>query len=263
VVAGLTGWGVLLGVAGYVSARADAPTIREQTSVADARPSVDRAVATLVAAGVAADAVVSVSPFTRLGTCRISAARDGERWEQAVSLFTRSGQESALLDRIAAGLPGDWRARIRPRGELRTLRADAGNFVALSGGSATSGEVRITAATGCRAPADGAAGGPLTGEPPAVERAPLEAVLGALKLTGARWSTYRISCPGGGELRVVTATAEPDAPPLLPSALGGIGPDPVLAEPARYAYRTGDVSVLVRVNEEGVTISGTTPCPSR
>jgi hypothetical protein len=261
VVAALAGWGVLLGAAGYFSARTGTPTVREQTSVADARPTVDAAVAALVNAGAEAGAVISVSPFTRLGGCRISAVRDGERWEQAVSLLTRAGQEDALLDRLADALPGAWKARVRPRGGVRTLRADAGNFVALSGGTAVTGEVRMTVATGCRAPGGGDA--VETGEPPAAERAPLEPVLSALKLTAPHWSGYRVACPDGGEVRVVTATGEPAAPPVLTSILAGVGPDPVIAEPDRYAYRAGDTSVLVRGGPDGVTASGTTPCPGR
>lgn len=143
-------WAVIVVAAAYVSAGRDEPTVREQSSVAQVRATVDRAVSGVVAAA-GPDAVVSVSPFTRLGACRISAVRDGERWEQVVVLHTREGGEAALLDRLAAGLPPEYGARARHGdGGRHTLRADAGNFVAVSGEVAAPGEIRVSVTTGCR-----------------------------------------------------------------------------------------------------------------
>lgn len=253
----LVGWAVLLGVLAYASARTGGATAREQTTVADARPTVDRAVAELVLAGTAADAVVAVSPFSRLGSCRISAVRDGERWEQAVTLFTRPGGEPALLSRLGAALPAGYHASVRPRAGQPTLRADAGDFVGISGAAATPGEVRVTVATGCR----GVSGWVMPGEPPAQLRAPLEAPLAALKLRPARWTGFGVPCPDGGEVRVVTADGEPGVVPVpLPGALAGVGPAPVVAEADRYAYRTGATSVVARVSDSGLSLSATTPC---
>lgn len=143
-------WAVIVVATAYVSTGRDEPTVREQSSVAQARATVDRAVNGVVAAA-GPDAVVSVSPFTRLGTCRISPVRDGEEWEQVVVLRTRDGGEGPLLDRLAAGLPPEYGARARHGdGGRHTLRADAGDFVAVSGEVAAPGEIRVSVTTGCR-----------------------------------------------------------------------------------------------------------------
>jgi hypothetical protein len=245
-------WAVALAAAAYVSSRTDEATIREQTSVTDARPTVSRTVTDLVAAS--GDAVVSVGPFSRAGECRISVARHGERWEQTVTFYPRQGDEPGLLDQLSKGLPGSYRPRVRHG----TLRGDAGNFVTLSGGRASPGEVRIVVDTGCRAgtaPTDGAAGRPSDGG------APVDAVLAALHLSAAEWRTTEVLCLSGGAMRVVTADSEPDAVPgPLPSALAAVGPGAVVARPELYAYRAGATSVVARLHEGVVTVTATTAC---
>jgi hypothetical protein len=251
-------WALVLGVAAYLSARGGPPTAREQTSVADARPAVDRAVADIV--GASGDAVAAVGEFTRIGACRISAVRDGERWEQAVTLYTRPGGAPALLDRLARGLPDDYRARVRhsANGKVHTLRADAGHFVAVSGGTSGAGAVRLVVATGCRAgsrlPDAGASPDPPT-------RAAAQRVFDALGLRASAWQAREVPCPGGGRLPVVTARSDPGAQPgPLPATLSTIGPDPVTAQPDVYAFRRGETSVVVSLREGVVTATATGPC---
>ena len=69
---------VLLG-AGWWGVTRPEPTDREQTTVAQAQPFADEAIAR-VAAAVTADraSVVAVSPFTRVDSCEVSVVRGGE-----------------------------------------------------------------------------------------------------------------------------------------------------------------------------------------
>lgn len=236
--------------------------------MADARSAVDAAVVALVGAATGGGAapsglvgrptdppaVVAVSPFTRAGSCRISAARDGEQWRQEVTAYTIPGRENAVLDRLARGLPASYRASARKD----KLRADAGDFVSLSGGPASPGEVRITVATGCRA---GPGPAPPSSQPDPAARGPVEAALGALDVRPVRWSGFDVPCPDGGALHTATAESEPGTVPgPLPATLMSVGPGAVVAEPDVYAYRAGDVSVVVRLRDGVVSVSATTGC---
>ncbi|HET6214764.1 MAG TPA: hypothetical protein VFE14_17995 [Micromonosporaceae bacterium] len=253
-------WALGLLVFAYVSSRTDAPTVREQSSVADARPAVDRATAYLVTDS--GDAVAAVGQFAKVGGCRVSAVRDGERWERAVVLYTRAGTEPALLDRLARELPADYHARARHSGDgkVHTLRADAGSYVAVSGTVGAPGEVRLVVATGCRA-----ASGPVpasAGQPDPVARAAVQAAFTALDAQPAGWRARAVPCPAGGALRVVEADSDPGViPGPLPVRLSSIGPGALVAIPDVYAYRTGSVSVVVRLTAGGVlTATATTGC---
>jgi hypothetical protein len=82
-----------------------------------------------------------------------------------------------------------------------------------------------------------------------------------------RWRTYQAPCPKGGTLRTIEVISQPFAVSRpLPELLGASGPalgspTVVLAEPQRYAYRTGTTGVAIRVDTDSVTITATTPCP--
>lgn len=250
-------WALVVVGFGYASAGRDEATAREQTSVADARPAVDRAVSGLVAAA-GPGAVVAVSPFTRIGACRISAVRDGERWEQAIVYYTQAGGEAALLDRLAAGLPAEFGARARHRADGRhTLRADAGDFVSVSGGVAASGEVRLAVNTGCRTGTAQVA----AAEPDPAVRAPVAAAFAALRLPAASWRMYEVPCDNGGVVRVVRADSDAGVRPgPLPSGLMSVAPGPVVAQPDLYAYRTGPASVVAQMRDDVLVVTATTPC---
>lgn len=250
-------WAVVVLVAGYLATRTGAATAREQTSVAQARPAVDRAVTDLLAAA-GADVVVAPSPFAKVGTCRISAVREGEEWEQTVVFYTRTGGEGPLLDQIAAGLPGRYGARARAGSGVRhTLRADAGDFVRVSGAAAAAGEVRVSVATGCRT---GTADDRPVEPDPAV-REPVQAVLAALGAAGVEWVGHEVPCPGGGTVRVVTAEGDLGVPPgPLPSTLMSVAPNAVVARPEVYAYRAGDTSVVTRLRDGAVQVTAARGC---
>jgi len=258
------GWALVLGVTAYVAARHGQPTAREQTTLAQARERVDQAlVATAVAAG--PDSVAALAAYTVDSGCRITTVRKGSDLSRVIRLYTRAGGERALLDRLAAALPAEFRARIpRPVGSASpALRADAGGFVALRGTAVGPGEVRVEAEAGCRTGSD--LGTPPTGpQPTAAERAPVESVLRALGASSPRWHAYQAPCPGGGAVRTVEADSSASAlPGPLPVALKAVAADAVvvLSQPRRYAYRVGATGIAVRLQDGTITVTATTSCP--
>jgi hypothetical protein len=251
-------WAALLVVLGVWAARHGAPTVRGQSSIAEALPTVDRAIADVAVAAEPSGPVLEITGYREVSrSCTITAVRDGARYERIIRLYVPAGQEPALLDRIRAGLP----ARYGADGSLggRKLTADAGNFVALRGGVAGPGEVTLSADTGCR---------PLTrpvSEPQpsttVAGRAPAEAVLATLGVRDATWRIHRVDCPHGGSVWTVQADgAAGSAPATLVDTLRAAAPDAVVARPALYAYRSGPVGVVVRTHGGVVTVTATTGC---
>ncbi|MEH1102267.1 hypothetical protein, partial [Micromonospora sp. CPCC 205561] len=140
-------WGVLLAGLTWASVRDDPPTVREQRSLADAGPVVDRAVGELVAA--AGDTAVLTPPELDEG-CRVTPFADGGALSRGVDVFVPAGGERELLEQVAERLPTGWRAGVRVTSDGPRLRADAGEFVTVAGGIEGDGRVRLTADTGCR-----------------------------------------------------------------------------------------------------------------
>jgi hypothetical protein len=254
---GVAGWAVLVVVLAVYALHRGESTVRAQTSVAQALPTVDRAIADVVVAAESAGAVAEIGGYREVGgRCSITAVRDGARYERAAYLYVPVGQEPALLDRIAATLPRDYDARVRRSG-ARQLTADAGDFVALQGGVAGRGELRFTADTGCR---------PLTGpvsepEPSslAANRLPVQAVLDTLKVSDVRWQTHRVGCGRGGSVWTVRADGPAGSEPTV-DALRAAAPDAVVARPDLYVYRSGPVGIVARTRDGALTVTATTGC---
>jgi hypothetical protein len=253
-------WTVLVVVlAGYAVRRGE-PTVRAQTTVAQALPTVDRAIADVVAAAGPAGAVVEIGGYREVSRrCTITAVRDGARYERAAHLYVPVGREAALLTGIASRLPRDYDAQVGRSGD-RPFTADAGDFVALQGRISGPGEVRLVADTGCR---------PLTGpvsefqpSPPAADRAPVEAVLAALKVGDARWQTHRVGCVRGGSVVTVRADGRAGAPAssLADALRDGVRPAAIIVRPDLYVYRSGPVGVVVRTGGGGLTVTATVGC---
>lgn len=265
-------WGVVLAVGVLWSVRSGEPTAREQTTVAQALPTVDRAAAEVALAALAdGHSVVAVSGFDRLEQCRVTVARSGVRYQRLVTAFVPVGTETALLDRVAAALPKRYEASLR-RGAAPRLLADAGLFVQLTGSVPAPGRVRFVLDTGrCRpegdlAAAERAAGGAANGAPGGLDpvgsiRAPVEAILTTLGVTAPQYWTHRIVCPNGAPLSTVEAGGRPgaDAGPL-DAALKAVSAAPVLSAPDVYAYRDGPVGVAVRSVDGRVIATATTSC---
>jgi hypothetical protein len=253
-------WAVVLGVTGYLAARSDPPTAREQTTLAQGRAGVDQALAQ-VATAAGPDSVAALSAYTLSSGCRITAAREGTDLSRAIELYTPAGGERALLDRLASALPAAYRARIpHPVGSAApALRADAADFVALRAQSTGPGVVRVEAEAGCRTGTDlgTAATGPA---PTSAERAPVESVLHALDVPDPQWHAYQAACPGGVVRTVEADSATAASTDPLPVALQAVrgGGTAILSQPQRYAYRAGSTAVAVRVRDGGITVTATT-----
>ncbi|HEU5106976.1 MAG TPA: hypothetical protein VFT95_00225 [Micromonosporaceae bacterium] len=150
-----TAWALLLGAAAGWSYHRDAPTVREQRTIAQAAPVVDRAVGEVVGAVFDADAVVGISGRRLRAGCRLTPAWAGAELERTVTIRSAAADAPALVDRIADGLPAGYRAGVSGAGGVRRIRADAGEFVAISGAVTSPGVVSVSVRTGCRPPSDG------------------------------------------------------------------------------------------------------------
>jgi hypothetical protein len=249
-------WVAVLAGSALFALRTGSPTAREQTSVAQARPVVDEAVARIASAA-AADgaAVVAVSSFEHVGTCDVTVFRGGERYRRGVTAMVPPGTESDLLTRVATRLPASYGAVVRT-GPAPRLTADAGFWVLVTATMTAPGEVRFFADTGdCRE-----AGRVDTTDPAVtVDEAPVRAVLDRLDVAGADRHTAEVSCPEGG----VVATVEVRAgayPGALDAVLRDLGGTAVVAAPRLYAFRTGATQIAVRAHEDAVIVTATTTC---
>lgn len=140
-------WAGGLLVAAVWSAHHDPATVREQSGLSAGRDRLDQALA-LVVETAGPRVTAELGPYQVTSGCQITLSRDGSELDQTVLLTVPAGQEHALLDRLVSGLPEDWGARYH-LGSNRFF-ADAGDFVAIRGGTADSGHVELTASTGCR-----------------------------------------------------------------------------------------------------------------
>jgi hypothetical protein len=255
-------WGLAIAGLGYYSMRTGRATAREQTSIGSALPVVDAALADVASTLDPSTTVAALSGYVELShDCRITAIRDGARYERVLVVYTREGSEAAVLEQVAARLPARYHARVSRSTKPPMLFADAGNFVLVQGGVAGAGQVRVSADTGCR-PLDAPVREPDT-EAPSTDRAPVQAVLDSLHLRPERWRAHRVTCPRGGALWTVEAvTAAGTAPAKLPTALDGVtrGAAVVLARNDVYAYRTGTAAVAVRLANGSLNVTSTVGC---
>ncbi|WP_213453757.1 hypothetical protein [Rhizomonospora bruguierae] len=256
IVAAVAAWAVLVVAVGAFSAFRDRPTWKDQTTLAQAHRTLDAATGELLrAAGPAA--VPALEAYEVLASCRITPARGGTNLRRTVRLFTAVGTEEELLTRIVAGLPPGYRAE-SSSGEVKSVFADAGNFVGLRGGPGDPGEVRFRISTDCRPGADPTLAAPVAD---AAGREPVQRALDLLGAAATGWRAFVAPCPGGGQAR----TVEAEAPPWQGSLAAALARHPgsgVLADAQRYAYRDGDAGVAVRSGERSLLVTATTGCPA-
>ncbi|GAA5177759.1 hypothetical protein GCM10023322_03240 [Rugosimonospora acidiphila] len=248
-VAVCSAWALVLLVGGVWYARHGKPSVREQTTIAQAQSTVDRAIGLVVdAAG--AGVVPAITGYDRLDSCEITPVRSGERYDREVWLATAPGTESALLNRIAAGLPRAYRPGVARPATTGTpaprLAADAGDYVEITGSVDRAGLVQVTAGTGCRPLGQRPAADP-TATPGAADRAPVEPVLRQLGVAAAHWSIHQLPCG----LRTVEAVGAPTA--TLDSLPTPAKP-PVVDRDDVYADPSG---LLVRADGDQVTVTFT------
>jgi hypothetical protein len=260
-------WAVLLVLVAYVSVRRDEPTVREQRTLGEAAQIVDRAVGELVVAA-GAGVVVEMSGRRVEEGCRITPMRDGAKLTRTLTVRTAEAAEPPLLDRIARDLPPDYRAAARhgSGGTSHTLRADAGEFVAIRGTLGDPGVVTLTVTTGCRPKSSNSAieAQPLIGLPVDDEPARVLSALGA----APRDPVDRVGapCPGGGAVHTARASGQGTARAPLGEALrplAGAGAVVVTDTPELYAYRDGSLSVVVERAEGDVRVAATAGCPDQ
>lgn len=233
---GLAVWAVLLGALAVVSHRRDAPTVREQRTLAQALPVVDEAVGRLLA-GAGDDAVPVIVPRAIERGCRITPMRDGATATGMIRFYTADAP--GLLDRLGAALPPAYEATVTHRGTSHALDADAGEFVAVRGRIPATGEVQVVVTTGCRPP-DVEAGDLLPAT--AFDDEPGR-VLTALAATSVEPATSTAApCPTGGVAETATALGHGIAPSPPPATALGTPPGTVeiVNTPKVYAYRQPD-----------------------
>jgi hypothetical protein len=146
VFAGISAWAVLLLVLAVYSYRHDPATVPGQTTVAQARATMDRVTGELQA----------VSSSLQIGEyaeqpCDITNAREGLALRRELTFSTQPGGEAVLVRSLAAGLPAAYHARASASDDTVSLYADAGMFVTVRARKAEPGQVVVTLASGCRA----------------------------------------------------------------------------------------------------------------
>jgi hypothetical protein len=246
---GLGAWGVLRGGA----------TDRGQTTVAQAAPVVDRASVDLAsAATVDGLAVVSISDFVNVGSCRVTVFRLGARYQRVVTALVRLGGEDALLRRVAGRLPRGYDATVTTRAPV-TMTADAGLFVTVSGSVASPGVVRFVVDTGdCRSTGDIPVA---TTSPTGTQAAAVRVVLDRLGATARSVRRYAVTCPDGGQLATVEALALTAVDGSYDVKLGSVtGAKPIATAADLYAYTVDQTQVAVRSVQGGVDVTSTVLC---
>ncbi|QGN46629.1 hypothetical protein GKC29_07100 [Micromonospora sp. WMMC415] len=248
-------WAVLLAALTWWSVRTDPPTVKEQRTIGQAAPVVERAVGRLVAAIGPAAAWVMTPDSVEKG-CRVTPVSSGADLTRGVDVLLAEGGERPLLDRVADALPEPWRAGVRDSVDGPRLRADAGDFVLVEGEVAGPGRVRFTVATGCR-PADVefVDSLPLPAAGPALDEA--SRALGRPATDATRAVVAR--CPDGGKAwtRWMDAGSEPvSLAALAPLAAGAV----LVDTPEAYAYRRGPDIVVADATGEELRLAASTGC---
>jgi hypothetical protein len=254
-------WALAIVAVAVLSYQRDRPTVADQRTLAQALPGVDRATGALLAA-IGPERVFAVGPMVITAGCAVTPVRDGGEATRDLTVYVPTGQAPAVLDAIGAALPAGYQADVSHRrgGTAHSLQADAGDFIEVRGAVA-GGVITLRALTGCR-PLDGPV--PTVVPAPAATRPPaaLTRALAALDLSGSGAAeTRQVACPGGGTARTVAVDGIP-APADLGAALDAVTPTATVVEagPARYAYRTGDVSVVASVADGRVHVTASTGC---
>ncbi|GAB4060322.1 hypothetical protein [Catellatospora paridis] len=141
-------WAVLLVGLAVWSARNDPPSLRDQTTAASAKATIEEIVGQ-VTARVPAGATIQDKGYAEKA-CSLSAARDGVSLVRTLTVSGPVGDESGTIVSLAAALPD---AVTRPAdGPKEGFYFDAGNYVAVRGKVTGEGTVTVDLSSGCRVP---------------------------------------------------------------------------------------------------------------
>jgi len=249
------GWLAVLALAAWWGLARPEPTDREQTTVGQAQPFADEAIAR-VAAAVTADhaGVVAVSPFTRVESCDVSVVRGGERYQRTLTAIVPPGTERAVIERVAAALPADFAPSVR-RSDPARLTADVGYWVLLTGTATAPGELSFVADTGdCRPLGD-------LQPSPSVSTSRDQALLSRLGLAEVSRTGASVSCVDGGSVVTSEIRATIHEGDLRAGIDVPAGSDVSVNEPRLVAYRTAaGLQVAIRAHEDATILTSTTVC---
>jgi hypothetical protein len=255
-----------LALAGFAawSVRNDPPTVPEQRDIAEALPVVERATGAVLAAADAAGRVVTLGGLSFDRDCALTPVRDGVEASREVTVRVAAGALPATLDAIARGLPAEYAAAVRKNtaGTRYGLRADAGEFVGVDVTADRDATVfTLLVSTGCRPLADGV---DLAPAPRAATEVPAEftAAVQALRSTAAGATSSEVTCPGGGRTARTVTVDDLPAPADLGRAVQSLVADTVVvqADPQAWAYRAGDVSMVISDSGGSARVDATTGC---
>ncbi|WP_433055802.1 hypothetical protein [Dactylosporangium sp. CS-033363] len=256
IIAGLVAWAVVIAGLALYSYSSDPPTARDQTTIADALPTVDTALGRIYAALDPAGSVAALGGYRRTeASCRVTTAREGTRFNRDLLVYVKQDAEAATLDRVRAALPKEYGAEVAHSGTTDILSADAGNFVAVRGTVTDKGVLRFTADTGCRI--QDAAVTEATPQSQNANRAPVQAVLDTLGKPSAEWSTHRLTSPACGALWTVEAVVTSDGQ----AARATVPASAVVLDTEKlFAYRAGSAGVTLRRDGDKLIVSSTAGC---
>jgi len=253
IIAGVVAWAAVVAGFALYSYSSDPPTAREQTTIADALPTVDTALGRIGAALDPAASVAALGGYRRTeASCRVTSAREGTRFSRELLVLVKQGSEAATLDRVRSALPPQYEASVAHTGTTDLLSADAGGFVAVRGTVTEPGVLRFSADTGCRVQKAAVV------EPtPTQNRAAVQAVLDALGKPAAQWRVHQLfSEPCALSTVEAVTSGEPAAARTTVPAAAVV----VLDAGKAFAYRSGPTGVALRKDGDTLVVSATTGC---
>jgi hypothetical protein len=256
IVTGVVAWAAVVGGFALYSSKSDPPTAREQTTIADALPTVDAALGRIYAALDPASSVAALAGYRRTeASCRVTTAREGTRFSRELMVYVKQDSEAATLDRVKSALPGAYQANVVHSGPTDLLSADAGNYVAVRGTVTEPGVLRFTADTGCRV--QKAEVTEATPQSQNANRAPVQAVLDTLGTPASQWRTHRLTSPDCGSLWTVEAVTSSDGT----AARRTVPASAIVLDSAKgFAYRAGSAGVALRTDGSSLVVSSTAGC---
>ncbi|WP_432834510.1 hypothetical protein [Dactylosporangium sp. CA-092794] len=256
IIALVVAWAVVVGGLALYSSFRGRPTAREQTTIAEALPTVDGALGRVYAALDPGTSVAALGGYRRTETsCRVTTAREGTRFVRELMVYVKPTTERDVLERVKAALPASYKAEIVHSTTADLLTFDAGNFVGVRGSVTAPGQLTFTADTGCRV--QDAAVAEATAGAPDADQALVQAVLDTLGTPASQWRTHRLTCPAGGTLWTVEAVTTGDGAKARAAVSASAV---VLDQPKLFAYRSGPAGIALHAEGSSLVISSTAGC---